>query len=69
MQPGDEVLFMVWSNITLRQYQISGRVLRVNENGTVQVRSSSGLITEDVHPRNLTVINGGSDLIRTVAPA
>lgn len=69
MQPGDEVLFMVWSNLALRQYQISGKILMINPDGTVKVRSSSGLITQDVHPRNLTTINGGSDLNRTVATA
>lgn len=69
MLPGTEVFFPVWSAIAQKELEFIGRVLCVNQNGTLRVRSSSGLIEVNVPADRIRTVNGGSDLIRTVAPA
>lgn len=54
---GQEVFFTIISYITNTPHRLTGRVLKVNPNGTVTCRSASGLIVETVKAEDVEPVS------------
>lgn len=69
MRTGDEIFFQVSSRVG--PLTLHGWVSKVNDDGSIRVLSSSGLVVQNINPESVWLVEdkGASDLSRSVDSA